>query len=439
MVKSNLMKKQLLAAVCFASLVIVAGCTKRSATLTGNFGPPQLISPAEANASEPVLATTKDGDAYVVWVEHRGKDADVMLKHFNGEGQALGAPIRVNAKAGQATAWRGDPPTVAVADDGTIYVGWTGRVESSTGGPADIYLSASRDGGRSFAAPIKVNDDQKPAVHGMHSLAVSEDGRVYVAWLDERNVAPAPMKDMKMDASSGHHMESNRELFFASSNDGGRSFAANQRLATDVCPCCKTTLTVAKDGRVYVSWRQVLPGDYRHIAVSSSSDQGKTFAHATIVSNDEWVLKGCPVSGAALLAGAAGTLRVLWYAGSDKGQHGIYWSESHDAGKTFTPRELLAAGSARGTPVFLRDGGGVWQDGEGSKAQILLSRFGKDGSVSSGPAGSPTIVTPAGELPAAASANGRVFIAYVADDGAKQSVWLIKAEKVKLGLGDSGQ
>jgi hypothetical protein len=183
----------------------------------------------------------------------------------------------------------------------------------------------------------------------------------------------------------------------------------------------------------------VLPGDYRHIAVSSSSDQGKTFANATIVSNDEWVLKGCPVSGAALLAGAAGTVRVLWYAGSDKGQHGIYWSESHDAGKTFTPRELLAAGSARGTPVFLRDGNGVWQDGEGSKAQILLSRFGNEGRVSSDPAGSPTTVTSAGELPAAASANGRVFIAYVADDGAKQSVWLINAEKGKLGFGDSGQ
>jgi hypothetical protein len=261
-----------------------------------------------------------------------------MLRRVNETGQSVGDPIRINPQPGQGTAWRGDPPTVALATDGTLYVGWTARVESSSGNPADIYLSASRDGGKSFGSPVKVNDDQKPAVHGMHSLAIADDGRIYVAWLDERNVSPAPMKDMKMDASSsGRRMESNREVFFASSVDGGRSFSQNTCIATDVCPCCKTSLAVAKDGRVYISWRQVLPGDYRHIAVSSSSDQGKTFAKASIVSDDEWVLKGCPVSGAALLTGAEAALRVLWYAGSDKGQRGIYWSESRDAGKTFTP------------------------------------------------------------------------------------------------------
>ena len=30
----------------------------------------------------------------------------------------------------------------------------------------------------------------------MHSLAIAGDGRIYVAWLDERNVSP--VQDMKM-------------------------------------------------------------------------------------------------------------------------------------------------------------------------------------------------------------------------------------------------
>jgi hypothetical protein len=294
------MRKFLLAAVCFAVLVMSGGCTKRPSTAIGKPGSPQRISSGNANASEPAIVT-KDGTVYVIWVEHRGKDADVMFERFSGEGQSFGAAIRVNPQAGQATAWRGDQPTIAVAADETVYVGWTGRADPASGSSPEIYLSASRDGGKSFAVPVKVNDDQKPADHGMHSLAVAANGRVYVAWLDERNVAPAPAKDMKMnESSSGHHMESNRELFFSSSTDGGHSFSPNQRLATDVCPCCKTSLAVGKDGRVYVSWRQVLPGDYRHIAVSSSSDQGKTFSAATIVSNDEWFLKGCPVSGDAI-------------------------------------------------------------------------------------------------------------------------------------------
>ena len=418
--------KKLLTIFSLIALAFGVACTKRRGESAANSASPQRVSAADTNASEPAVASARDGGAYVVWVEHRDRDADVMLRRFDGAGQPLGDPIRVNPQAGQATAWRGDPPTVAVATDGTLYVGWTARVESSTGNPADICLSASRDGGKSFGTPVKVNDDQKPAVHGMHSLAISDDGRVYVAWLDERNVAPAPMKDMKMDAnSSGRHMESNREVFIASSVDGGRTFSQNQRVATDVCPCCKTSLAVAKDGRIYLSWRQVLAGDYRHIAVSSSSDQGKTFAKATIVSDDEWMLKGCPVSGAALLTGADASLRVLWYAGSDKGQRGIYWSESRDAGKTFTPRQLLAASSARGTPVLLRDplvsDIGVWQSGEGNKAQILLARL---------DAGNNTVVQAtsipfAGELPAAAVTNQRVFIVYVASESQRQTVWLM--------------
>lgn len=419
--------KQFLTIFFLIALAFGAACTKRRGESAAGYGSPQRVSAADTNASEPAVAIAKDGGAYVVWVEHRDRDGDVMLRRFNGAGQPLGDPITINPQPGQATAWRGDPPTVAVATDGTLYVGWTARVESSIGNLTDIYLSASHDGGKSFGSPVKVNDDQKPAVHGMHSLAIADDGRVYLAWLDERNVAPAPMKDMKMDAnSSGRHMESNREVFMASSVDGGQSFSQNQRVAADVCPCCKTSLAVAKDGRVYVSWRQVLPGDYRHIAVSSSTDQGKTFAKASIVSDDEWVLKGCPVSGAALLAGADATLRVLWYAGSDKGQRGIYWSESRDAGKTFTPRQLLAAGSARGTPVLLRgqltSDIGVWQSGEGNKAQILTARL-EDAKDT---AARVTSIPFPGELPAAVLTNQRVFIVYIATESQRQTVWLMK-------------
>jgi hypothetical protein len=429
------MKKQLLVVFWLFAVVLIADCTKSPRTSTKHFSSPQRISSGAANASEPAVATAKDGTVYVVWVEHRDKDADVMFESFNGEGRSLGAAIRVNAYAGQATSWRGDQPTIAVAPDGTVYVGWTGRADPASGSSPDIYSSASRDGGKSFAAPVKVNDDPMPADHGMHSLAVAADGRVYVAWLDERNVTSmkdvAPAKDMKMSSSSsGPHMESNRELFFSSSTDGGRSFLPNQRIAADVCPCCKTSLAAGKDGRIYVSWRQVLSGDYRHIAVTSSSDQGKTFANATIVSNDEWVLKGCPVSGATLAADADGILRVIWYAGGDKGESGIYWSESRDNGKTFSSRQLLAASSARGTPVLLRDrdgaSAGVWQDGEGVQAQILTARF-----AGSGKAGAPNRVS-AGELPAVATTNDRVLIVYVAREGEKQSVWLLTVDTRKL-------
>jgi hypothetical protein len=226
---------------CAALLMLLTACArevKQEATTNepaSSIPKPVRVSAENADAAEPTIATGGDGTAYVAWVEHReSKEADVMLAHLDAEGRMKSSPVRVNPKMGEATAWRGDPPTVAVAPDGAVYVGWTARIPNEGHGN-DLYLSASRDGGQTFESPIKVNDDGKVVVHGMHSLAVSGDGRVYVAWLDERNVVkPVPMAAgqggamQKMD-----HMESNREVFMAFSNDGGRSFSKNQRIAKE--------------------------------------------------------------------------------------------------------------------------------------------------------------------------------------------------------------
>lgn len=381
------------------------------------------VSAEKTEAAEPATAPARDGTVYVAWVEHRGKEADVWLAHFDGEGQRLGEPVRVNPNAGAATAWRGDPPTVAVAAEGTVYVGWTARDESAPHASI-LYVSASRDGGRGFDAPSKVNDDAKPGVHGMHSLAVSGDGRVYAAWLDERDIEPKKADPAK--APSHMHTESNRVVYFASSTDGGRTFSPNRRVAGEVCPCCKTSLAVGEDGRVYVGWRQVLAGNLRHIAVAKSDDGGQTFASPSIVSDDRWEIPGCPVSGPALATGAGGRLHVLWYTAGEAGRPGLYWSESRDGGATFSPRRLLAETNGRGTPSLVQGAGddlsAVWEGAEGVNLAPVRMRPDGDSRVTA-----PAIVAGSGELPAAAAVAGRVFIACGMRAGDARGVWMVRA------------
>lgn len=382
------------------------------------------VSAERTEAAEPSVAPAQDGTVYVAWVEHRDKEADVWLAHFDREGRRLGQSSRVNPNAGEATAWRGDPPTVAVAPDGTVYVGWTARDDAAKHA-STLYLSATRDGGRSFTTPSKVNDDSKPCEHGMHSLAVSGDGRIYVAWLDERDIKPQEADPSK--APSHMHTESNRVVYFASSTDGGRTFSPNLRVAGEVCPCCKTSLAVGDAGRVYVGWRQVMAGNFRHIAVASSGDGGQTFSPASIVSDDRWELQGCPVSGPALLAGAGDSLRVLWYTAGEAGRPGLYWSESQDGGRTFSPRHVLAETDSRGTPVLLKDEGGgltaVWEGIDRATPAALSVRLGVDGRATT------AAVTARGELPAAAEAAGQLFVAYVKKDDERPGVWMVKARK----------
>lgn len=414
------------AALLLLTMLLLGGCTAIQPTNlpAANLGIPVRITSGDSNAAEPAVSMARDGSAFVVWVEHRGKEADVMLSHVNGEGKSLGANVRVNPVAGQATAWRGDQPTVVVAVDQTVLVGWTPRVESESGHATDIYLSASHDGGQTFSSPVKVNDDSKPVGHGMHALTVANDGRVYVAWLDDRNVVEAAKKDMKMDgATKGAHTESNREVFVASSNDGGRTFSANQKVATNACPCCKVALASGSDGHVYVSWRQVLPGEFRHIAVAGSADLGKTFTTPVIVSDDRWVLTGCPVSGATLAIGGDGSVRALWYSEGQNGQTGLYWSVSRDHGATFGARQLLTAGTTSGTPVLIGDANAltaVWQDAEKNSQGIMIAQ---NFSVAAGSSGQ--VVAANGQLPAAAVSRERVFVAYVARSAKGQDIWLV--------------
>jgi hypothetical protein len=370
------------------------------------------------DAAEPATGVAPDGSFYVAWVNHAPENrADVMIGRYE-IGKTPPAPVRVNPQAGAATAWRGDQPSVAVDKNGSVYVVWSARVEENGKKGSDLYLSVSSDLGQSFGAPVKINDDKVPAAHGMHSLHVADDGRVYVSWLDERNVV-APKPSTKAE---GHHMESNRELFIADSNDGGRTFSRNRKIAADACPCCKTALAVAKDGTVYVSWRHVLPGNYRHIAVSTSTDAGATFSKPVIVSDDKWVLHGCPVSGPSLSVADDGTLKVLWYAAGEANAPGLYVTESKDKGQSFSPRQLLAQETIRGTPVLTAGDHAVavWEKAGEQGSETKFRPLGHDGPAMS--------VGANVELPAAAFTKGGLFVAYVSKVKEKRSVWLIKAD-----------
>lgn len=406
-----MLQKVLCSFLCFLCLGALTGCI----VLTESVPRAMQISAPGVDAAEPATASAADGTFYVAWVNHDAKQADVMIARFAGEGQMQGSPVRVNREAGVATAWRGDQPSVAVAADGAVYVVWTARVDSADKHGTDLYLSVSNDRAQTFSSEVKINDDKVPGAHGMHSLAVAKDGRIFVGWLDERNVH-APQPSTK---GEGHHMESNRELFLAYSTDGGHTFSRNQKVAAEACPCCKTALAVSPDGTLYAGWRQVLPGSFRHIAVVSSTDGGATFSAPRIVSDDHWILQGCPVSGPSLSVDSGGKLRVLWFAGGEGNAPGLYFAESSDRAHSFSPRQLLSQETVRGTPALSStqdESIGVWQTMEG---ETKISGLGKAGSTIS--------IAANAELPAGAVSNGKVFVAYIAKEKEKRSIWLVKA------------
>lgn len=399
------------------------------------------ISRAETDSAEPGIAFAPDGGVFVAWVEHgAGKQADVYFQKFNASRTPDSTPVRVNPNPGEATAWRGDPPNVRASADGVIYVAWTASVEANGKKGTNLMLSVSRDGGRSFLAPVKVNDDSAPASHGMHSLAIDGKNRVFMAWLDERNVKPEekaaieePMPEYeivkiheganhqkqtpKPEAQKTEETEPNSEIFYAISTDGGATFSANKKIYSDVCACCKTSAIIAPGGEIHVSWRQVFAGDFRHIVVASSRDGGATFSAPVVVSDDQWQINACPVSGASLAAIDGKKLEIAWFTAGKAGQPGLYRSESSDGGATFAPRQAIYENDSASAPNLVFD--------ERRNLRIVFEAGGK---LFSRKIGGETKEIGAGELPVAVPNGGKTFVAFVKKENGRRGVWLDVSE-----------
>jgi len=418
----------------FLIVVLALGSCTRPGPTTSDSKSEVKVPIADSDPAEPAVAADTDGNIYVIYVEHAAdKSADLYLQKFDSSLKPIGERVRINTETGVVKSWAGDAPTVTVAPDKSMLVGWTAR----SGDGTNYVVSVSHDGGSTFPAPTKINDDIEPASHGMHSLAIGKDGIIYAAWLDERNMRKdhemASLNSSDEDSDGGFHFvkidhkgpesenapEPNSEVFFAFSKDGGKSFSKNQKLSSDVCPCCKTAVTTDESGRVYVSWRQVLEGDHRHIAVASSSNGGEIFSPRTIVSDDKWQIAACPVSGAAIRA-TTSELNVLWYTAGAEGQAGYYVAKSTDGGTNFGSRIFVSGDGASGTPTLLRTDSGmtVVYQGADNRTVIASAKQATDFATKS--------TIDAANNPSAVSANGATYIVFVRNENKSRSVWIAK-------------
>ncbi|HEY2714541.1 MAG TPA: hypothetical protein VGI60_18675 [Chthoniobacterales bacterium] len=86
----------------------------------------------------------------------------------------------------------------------------------------DVMFVRSADGGHTFSAPVRVNDDpiNHNKWHWMGTFAVAPNGRIDSIWLDTRNAAN----------------NTDSQLFYSYSTDGGLTWAANVAVSNSFNP-----------------------------------------------------------------------------------------------------------------------------------------------------------------------------------------------------------
>jgi hypothetical protein len=126
------------------------------------------------------LARGPDGTLYVAWRKvYAGDVRDVVVARSTDGGASFAAPVRVHQDQWVYPGCPHAGPSLAVDSAGTLHVVWYTGAE----GRAGLYLVRSRDSGRTFDEPVKLNQGAA-FVPVSHARLVASGDAVWIAWED---------------------------------------------------------------------------------------------------------------------------------------------------------------------------------------------------------------------------------------------------------------
>jgi hypothetical protein len=364
-------RRGMLAPVLFVSTAVMVTAVSASVAVlsAGENGAVTLRVPDRANAT-PWIAASGDFVAVAWGASAAAKMADVYVAVSRDGGLTFAAPVQVNTIAGEGRLGGELPPRVSLARrsgsaDPEIVVLWNARRTVTS-----IKMSKSRDGGKSFAAPVTLSSSDAAGDRGWPSLTVDGHGTSHAIWVDHRGLAAARREGATHTHGAGHGgdrathdgvaMAQKSGLYFASLPVSGGNAVVEHELTAGTCYCCKTALVTGRDDVLYAAWRHVYPGNFRDIAFSVSRDRGRTFSAPVRVSEDGWEIHGCPDDGPAMTVDKRGVVHVIWPTviggGTDEPQGALFYASTSD-GRTFTPRvRIPTLGSPKpGHPQIVAD------------------------------------------------------------------------------------
>lgn len=204
-----------------------------------------------------------------------GSGNEIYLARSHDGGKSFAAPVKVGGFDKLALGMRRGPRVAAFGSAVTV---------TAMNG-ADLRAFHSEDEGRTWASPATINTAATSAREGLHNLAASPQGRLYATWLDLR---------------SGQ-----MEIYGALSADGGQTWTRDELVYHSpdghVCECCHPSAAFNAQGDLVVMWRNWL-GGARDMWTAVRPAGKNRFEPATKQGEGTWKLTGCPMDGGAIFA-----------------------------------------------------------------------------------------------------------------------------------------
>lgn len=322
----------------------------------------------------PRLAVAADS-VFVTWFENDGAIYRIYLVASSDRGQTWSSRLMLG---------NGSFPSIAAWSDGSsapsVYVAWNDP--QVPGGVSEIFMAASSDGGKTFAAPVSVSSTDG---HSSWTAAIAAWGQsVHVAWSDERNnTVNGVTSDCGLSPGP-----CNEEEYYRRSLDGGKTWGPEVRLTDDPVDQPKPSWcpSIAADhDAVHVTYFDIRSGKWQ-VYHRRSLDGGSTFGDEVSLTerlggqpDGNWLRPSVAARGSKLQV-------AFWrgeqpYAGVQAGtMTRVYSFGSADNGDSWGAAEEISAGSSAYYPaVTLGPDGSIhwlWFDDPDGNDEIYYRRLG---------------------------------------------------------------
>jgi len=292
----------------FLAVILLNGWIQFASAAPQSLAVQDLAIPAGPESKQAHLSAGEDGRLILSWVE-AGEKTGKTLKFSLYDGKTWSEPKTVISLPDIY-----DLPKVISLKDGAFGAVWGTVTQGKQDSSNEVYLSRSADGGQTWSKPVQANSDRtvKTARYNAH-IAPLPDGRMAAFWSDARN----------------HNKPKGTQYLMGTvmNKDGGVD--TNFAVDDDICSCCQLLPTRYQD-KLYVIYRDRLPGDVRDIAVVPWP--GIKAAQPLRVHKDNWVLPGCPGQNVGSSA-SANRLGVAWFtAVGGKGKVQAAFAENPETG-----------------------------------------------------------------------------------------------------------
>lgn len=353
------MLKKIVLAVFLASISVIAHANAPQEKTAGHGGHDMNKMWAEMRSRPVGMAVSVAADEKgVLWLAQM-RAGRIFVSHSQDNGRNFSDAVAVNASPESILAEGQNRPQIAVRN-GVVAVAWSQALPKTFAG--NIRFARSVDGGKTFSAPVTINDVNDDVGHSFSALTMSNGGNITLVWIDGRDKAEAKKVGKEYAGSA---------IYYVISQDGGVTFSKNKKLVDHTCECCRVAITTGFNGVAVVFWRQLFDGGVRDFAVASIDE----YPSVVRASEDQWQISACPHHGGDIAADAKGSLHLVWFTGSPQ-KTGLFYRRIDDEHMTIPHAVGNVDAQASYPAVFAHDKSVylAWREFDGKKYRLMVSQ-----------------------------------------------------------------